>query len=128
MIPEDLLEMTTEKLKEYRYVAKCVTCQQVFFNVNLAELKDLFTSGAWIDTRPMNWYIEAGYHWVENQDHVICIVLVYPSGQEELYYQLSEQWKSKLQYEPVATKQAMLNELKYLEKQLEETTEQCSSG
>jgi len=124
--PLHLFEKVSDELKRYQYTAKCLTCGEIFFDVNLAELKHLFETGAWDIRSPMMWYVKAGYHWVENPNHIINVILRYPSGYEETYYALSNEWSQRLQYEPNNTKQAMLNELQKLEKQLKRSNSECS--
>lgn len=115
-LPVDLFDKTESELRGYRYQCKCLTCEQVFFNRNLSNLKKLFETGEWDSTRPMRWYVKAGFHWLESDlEHEIVVVIRYPDKTEEILQHLSAEWKNRLQFEPDQSNAAMLNELRRLE-------------
>lgn len=107
-----------KKLRKFRegtrYVVICDSCGETFLDVSVAEIIKLMQSGRW--NRSQKWHIKAGYHWVETDlQHEINVRLILEDQTRIPVFQLSQQWRSALQYEPDQSKQAMLNELKHLE-------------
>lgn len=104
-----------EKLSKFKFQTKylvvCDSCLEVFGEMSVAEYLESKDSGFTKD----HWYIKAGYHWVEHEDHEINVYLVMSSGERKLVYALSQDWREGLKKEADQSKAAMIRELQHLE-------------
>lgn len=101
--------------KKIRYVCRCDTCQEIFFEMCFTELPAVFPH---LQAKPAKWYIKAGRHWLKTgKEHQIRIWLINEEENlREILFDISGQWSSLLAYHSEWTDEILSRELDRLER------------
>lgn len=111
-----------KELKQHGYLVACETCKEIFCETTLEKVNLEIKDGLW--KHPQLWYVLAGRHWLNTDlSHKISVFQVYPSGTKAMRFCLTEYWYRGLNaYAASNKKEAMKNELQYLEDQIKKKT------
>jgi len=66
--PKDHKRKSKEEFNQFRVIAKCTTCGEVFLDMPLG---DFLEKHSFDPEMPDKWFVEAAKHWLLNKDHVI---------------------------------------------------------
>lgn len=111
----EALAVKLEHLKKIRYVCKCDTCQQIFFETTYDQLPAVFPHQ---QVQPTKWYVRAGLHWLETgKEHQIRIRLISETESlNEILLDISAKWHQDLSAHPEWTDPILKKELETLER------------
>jgi len=93
--PKDHKRKSRSEFNQFRVVARCTTCGEIFLDVPLG---DFLEKHSWDAEMPDRWFVEAAKHWLLNKEHVIIFEaeglpegLDFPSNLSGLF----EYWRSE---------------------------------
>jgi len=121
-----LLQKKSLTLGEMHYLVVCETCGKIFFETTLAAVQEMLKSGEWDPHQAASqlWYIQAAKHWVPQTFHSVRVYVAL-SGDRTLVKDLSAEWTAQMPQQKkmikkgISFEQAMLNELDFLESQIQ---------
>jgi hypothetical protein len=129
LIPSDQLQLLQRKyphLDQLHYVCRCETCNLVFFDEPVSKVQEMLKSGDWDPHQAASqlWYIQAAKHWVPQTFHSVRVYVTL-RGDRTLVKDLSAEWTAQMPQQKkmikkgISFEQAMLNELDFLESQIQ---------
>lgn len=109
------LAQKLEHFKKIRYICRCDTCQEIFFETSFTQLPAIYPHQ---QAKPTKWYIKAGRHWLKSgKEHQINIWLINEAENlNEILFDISGNWSSLLSYHSEWTDEVLLRELDNMEK------------